>query len=165
MPFRYTLVAGAAGLFSAWWFSSAAGGFIAVFGCCVLYALRSIELQLRDLKGRIPTARDMLVHYGTQASPKMIRTTHEFFDGETEPMIGSRAVTEFLTEPATFAPSAMRVTTRSGKVIYRDPTIEEKRAFIGAAEQRVNPAETTRSPQSTPTTMTIGDTGSTPAEA
>ena len=147
MPFRYTLVAGAAGLFSAWWLSSSAGGFIAVFGCCVLYALRCIEHQLGDLKGRIPTARDMLMHYGTQASPEMIRKTREIFDGEMTPMIGSRAVSEFLTEPATFAPSAMRVTARSGEVIYRDPTIEEKREFIAAAEHGVNAAETTRSPQ------------------
>jgi hypothetical protein len=55
MRLRYTALLGAIGLYFAWNLQNALLAYISTFGCALLYSLRNIELQIGDLKGRLPS--------------------------------------------------------------------------------------------------------------
>lgn len=80
MKLRYTIMVGMVGLFGALVLQSATAAYITVAGCCILVALRSIECQLGDLKGRLrgsfseefrtSTDRDLIVAWALGRSPE-----------------------------------------------------------------------------------------------
>ena len=82
MKLRYTIIVGMLGLLGALGLQSSAAAYITVMGCCILVALRSIECQLGDLKGRlrsslseefhIPTDRDLIVAWALGRSPEKV---------------------------------------------------------------------------------------------
>ncbi len=53
MKLRYTLLIGSLALVDAYSFHSSIDIRFIIIGCCVLFALRCIEHQLEDLKGRL----------------------------------------------------------------------------------------------------------------
>lgn len=80
MKLRYTIMVGMVGLLGALVLQSSTAAYITVIGCCILVALRSIECQLGDLKGRLRSSftdefrtsadRDLIVAWALGRSPE-----------------------------------------------------------------------------------------------